>query len=94
MHSVKFIYIVHLSTNNNKQTKVIIMSNTIKLGLGYTAIFEDDGGSNNVYITKGKHGGSLQMVEDFGLLDIDYPTSTVPDSIFDKAMEWALTKGY
>ena len=61
------------------------MSNTIKLGLGYTAIFEDDGDSNNVYIT---------MVEDFGLLDVDYPTTTVPEAIFDKAMDWALTKGY
>jgi len=67
---------------------------TIKLGLGYTATFEDDGDSNNVYITKGKHGGSLQMVEEYGLLDIDYPATTVPDSIFNKAMAWASTKGY
>ena len=70
------------------------MSNTIKLGLGYTATFEEDGDSNNVYITKGKHGGSLQMVEEYGLLDIDYPNTKVPDSICNKAMDWALAKGY
>jgi|TARA_B110000208_G_scaffold99775_1_gene124517 hypothetical protein len=68
---------------------------TLKLGLGFTAEFEQYDDSNNCYISKLSQGGSLQMVAENGCLD-PYAGNPimVPDDILERATKWAESLGY
>lgn len=75
------------------------MSDIKELPRGFIAEFVDYGdGTNNAYLSKKVNGreytGSLAFVGDFMEIEDGFAALNVPQSIYDLAYTWAVSKGY